>query len=458
MSTTQITHWVAGHGILASAIAAAAVTVLGSTAVMARSFRRAGREKVITGLINIAAMMATSVQASGMWKFFGNTMGLPVGFRIVLFAFMEIALLATGLRARANVAEGGDAGIDGVLVWVLALASGLMSSTDASSAREGAMRVLVAVVVSLLWTRDLMAAKSKARKAAAGRKAAGPIRWRITSERIFVWLRLADAVDTDVSAIDAGRRMARFLKKQARARDGWAWPFTAKASARREALRMDRDALMRYGDPTAVYGALARTRYADTLRLLGIEDPAVGSGSRGPEVPESSTTAVPGSPGPRVPGASESQGLGVRSPRGLGSPIGRVPGIPGLGDSESSGPPSDGSPGPGTLGPRVLEGASPRVPGPQGTRVLGSPSAGESAGADPRWTDELGAMARQIVADLRALSGGARPSRSAFLEELRQRGGGISSRNRAALYAFALAPDVPSEADLDDTDALAATR
>lgn len=251
---------------------AAGVAVLVVLAVVYRLLRAAravGRDRAISALINVAALMATSVQASGMWKFFGSTMGLPVGFRIVLFSFMEIALLACGLRARANVEDGGDAGVDGVLVWVLAIASGLMSSTEASSPQEALMRVLVSVVVALLWTRDLMAAKKTARAIEGGKKRSGPVRWRITPERIAVWLRLADAIDTDVSTVEAARQVAKYLRVTDRERDGWRFPLTAAARAYRGRMRLI-DVALKHGDPTKLLRDLSADAFNDAKERLGV--------------------------------------------------------------------------------------------------------------------------------------------------------------------------------------------
>lgn len=267
-----ITHWAttASTGTRASA-GVGALIVLAILWRLYRAARAVGRDRAISALINVAALMATSVQASGMWKFFGNTMGLPVGFRVVLFSFMEIALLACGLRARANVEDGGDAGVDGVLVWVLAIASGLMSSTEANSPQEALMRVLVAVVVALLWTRDLMAAKKTARKAGNARRS-GPVRWRITPERIAVWLRLADAIDTDVSTVEAARQVAKYLRVTDRERDGWRFPLTPAARAYRGRMRLINVALL-HGDPTELLRDLSADAFTDAKARLGVASP-----------------------------------------------------------------------------------------------------------------------------------------------------------------------------------------
>lgn len=308
MNTTDLMHWATVHKPAAITATVVTLTVLLTMALLLRrgfrAAREAGRGRGITVLINVAALLATSVQASGMWKFFDRTMGLPVGFRIVLFGFMEIALLACGLRARANVEDGADAGIDGVLVWALALASGVMSSTDASSAREALMRVMVAVVVAALWSRDLLAAKKAAR--AGGARRTGPIRWRITGERLFVWLRLADAVDTTVQGVEAGRRVSRYLRATDRAARSWRRPWSPEARADRARMRLTTHALM-HGDPTAVHERLADAAFADALDRLGIGAVA------GPTVGES---AVPD--GESAPDPSESEApSGVSQNAGL---------------------------------------------------------------------------------------------------------------------------------------------
>lgn len=275
MSPTALMHWASANSpwsYIGAGLAAllTLVLLLLATLLVRNAVRVAGRERRISGLINVAGLLATSVQATGMWKFFGTTMGLPGGFRVVLFGFMEIALLACALRARDNVERGEDAGIDWFLVVALALASGVMSSTDAASVQEVLMRVLVSVVVALLWTRDLMAAKRKAR--ANGARRSGPVRWRITPERIFVALRLADAVDTTVQGVEAGRRVSRYLRATDRAARSWRRPWSPEARAYRARMRLTTHALM-HGDPTGVHEQLADSAFNDALKRLGIDAP-----------------------------------------------------------------------------------------------------------------------------------------------------------------------------------------
>lgn len=265
-------HWISARTPHQDdALAIGALVALLAAGRIVRAFRKTSRVRRITALVNIAALIATTVQASGMWKFFGDTMGLPIGFRIFMFAFLEIALLACGMRARGNVEAGRDAGLDGILVWVFALASGCMSATAASSGREAMMRVLVSIAVALLWTRDLLAAKRAARKALTGpAKAASAVRWRVTRERIAVALRLADATDTDVSALDAARRVVRFLRATDRASRGLRNPLSAAARADRARTRMFTYALLHHGNPTALHTALATSSLDKAIARAGV--------------------------------------------------------------------------------------------------------------------------------------------------------------------------------------------
>lgn len=159
----------------------------------------------------------------------------------------------------------------------------------------------------------------------------------------------------------------------------------------------------------------------------------------------SATTGLPESEGPGVresegPGLAETEGPGVREPESAPGSVGptgpdSAGPDPSLGESESES-------GLGSVGPRVRESV-----GPQGPDSAGPWS--RPVESDPRWSDETGLLAREIVARHWLLDSG-RPTRRAFLETLRERGGKVASEHRSALYAFALAPHVPTEDELGD--------
>lgn len=264
MSINALMHWASANApgfYIAAAVAALVVLALLRTGV--RALRRHDLADTLTVLI---ALATTVYAGAGNWKFLGSAMHYGADLKAVLVCALEGAVVVEGLRSRKNIAEFGRGGADGVGLWVLAGLSSVLASSASGSLPEALGRLAIPLVAAWLWER-LLAPQRRARKAL---REASPIRWRITPERVLVWLRLADSTDLDVSKIDAGRRVARFLRKTDREKNGRRWPFTAKASADRERLRMFRDALMRYGEPTEVYGTLATIGYGQALSRMGL--------------------------------------------------------------------------------------------------------------------------------------------------------------------------------------------
>jgi hypothetical protein len=157
----------------------------------------------------VAAVIATTVQAMGMWRFFDVTLHVDVRLRALLAAFIEVAMFTEALRARRNVIESEDhtAGVDGAAVWALAGLSAVLSSLDARSFAETVFRLVVPLVAAWLWER-LMAADRRRAKPKRDRR----INWRLTPERVLVRLGLAEAADRSASEVDAHRRLTRLAR------------------------------------------------------------------------------------------------------------------------------------------------------------------------------------------------------------------------------------------------------
>jgi hypothetical protein len=154
----------------------------------------------------IAAALATMVSASGMWKFFTDILG-ETPLRYAFFGFIEVALLASALLARARLLRDpakGSTGIDGAAVWIFAAMTASLSSLDADSFREVCLRLAAPLVAAWMWERALAAARS----ARLGRTATR-INWTLSLERVLVWLKLAEAQGRDVTEVDRARRRAR---------------------------------------------------------------------------------------------------------------------------------------------------------------------------------------------------------------------------------------------------------
>lgn len=154
----------------------------------------------------VAAGLATAVSASGMWKFFTDILG-DSPLRYAFFWFIEVALFASALLARARLLRdpaNASTGVDGIAVWVFAALTASLSATDADSFREVCLRLAAPLVAAWMWERALDAERN-ARTGTATRR----IHLTLTLERVLVWLHLAEAQGRDVTEVDRVRRRAR---------------------------------------------------------------------------------------------------------------------------------------------------------------------------------------------------------------------------------------------------------
>ncbi|WP_326642809.1 hypothetical protein OG884_05610 [Streptosporangium sp. NBC_01755] len=169
----------------------------------------------------VAAAIATGVSAQGMWRFAGDILGFDGPLRLLLFAFIEVAMFTSAVRARRNMRENFSAGIDGLAVWVLTCLSAVLSCMDARSIPEAVFRLAAPLVAAWLWERGMAIERHRA----TGRKR---IHWRITPERVLVRLGVAESRDRTAEEVDAQRRLTKvaLAAKKARAleqagKTGW---------------------------------------------------------------------------------------------------------------------------------------------------------------------------------------------------------------------------------------------
>ncbi|MGP3914280.1 hypothetical protein [Nonomuraea sp. 10N515B] len=164
---------------------------------------RAARRRPLPDVLTIvAASIATGVSAEGMWRFSGDVLGLDGPLRLLLFAFIEVAIITSAVRARRNMRENFSAGIDGIAVWALTVLTAVLSSMDARSLPEAVFRLAAPLVAAWLWERGMAIERHRIR-------GTGRINWRLTPERVLVRLGLAEARDRTASEVDAHRRLTR---------------------------------------------------------------------------------------------------------------------------------------------------------------------------------------------------------------------------------------------------------
>jgi hypothetical protein len=159
----------------------------------------------------VAASIATGVSAQGMWRFSGDVLGLNGPLRFLLFAFIEVAIITSAVRARRNMRENFSAGIDGIAVWALTCLTAVLSSMDARSLPEAVFRLAAPLVAAWLWERGMAIERHRIR-------GTGRINWRLTPEKLMVRIGIAEVSDRTASEVDAHRRLTRVALAAKRAK------------------------------------------------------------------------------------------------------------------------------------------------------------------------------------------------------------------------------------------------
>src|SRR4051812_36850578 len=216
----QITAFASEHPAITAAISVLTVALLALAALAIRSlygaasrlFQRFAATRPPEDILTIvAASIATGVSAQGMWRFSGDVLGFDGPLRLLLFAFIEVAVITSAVRAHRNMRENYSAGIDGIAVWALTGLSAVLSSLDARSLAEALFRLAAPLVAAWLWERGMAIERHRI----TGR---ARINWRLTPERVLVRIGLAEAGDRTASEVDAHRRLTRVALAAKRAR------------------------------------------------------------------------------------------------------------------------------------------------------------------------------------------------------------------------------------------------
>ncbi|GIH22523.1 hypothetical protein Aph01nite_08330 [Acrocarpospora phusangensis] len=188
-----------------------------------------------------AATIATVVAGQGMWTFLERVLGpqyangqvvdpgIPVWLRALMFAFVEVAVVTSAVRARRNMREKLSAGIDGLAVWALTGVSAVLAATEARSLPEVLFRLAAPLIAAWLWERGMAIERHRL----TGR---GRIHWRWTPERILVRLGVAEPTERTAGEVDAQRRLTKAAlaaDRVADLSDGWRKQRALKSLKRR---------------------------------------------------------------------------------------------------------------------------------------------------------------------------------------------------------------------------------
>jgi hypothetical protein len=163
------------------------------------------RSKSADATTVVVAVIATAGAVTGMYHVFTAALHSPPLWAAALCSVLELAMFASALRARDNLAATGSAGVDGAAVWVLAAVSAVLPAAEEQGAVGRLTRLALPLVAAWLWERSL---------AAQRRTTGARVAWRFTATRVALWLRLADPSVRTATDVDRARRLAALTRQR----------------------------------------------------------------------------------------------------------------------------------------------------------------------------------------------------------------------------------------------------
>ncbi|MGC5562584.1 hypothetical protein ACPYPG_07030 [Streptomyces sp. FR-108] len=179
------------------------------------------------GVTYVIASIATAASLVGMWPVTRAAViaaGIPDSWTnpvaLAVLGLLEGTIVVCGIRARANVLESGDTGVDGLGLWVAVGASSLISATEAAVAAPAGtpagetfvtvlMRLAAPVVAGWLWERGL----APERRAARGETRLGILATYLRRLRTNLLSWAGDADADEISRRRAAARASRLSEK-----------------------------------------------------------------------------------------------------------------------------------------------------------------------------------------------------------------------------------------------------
>ncbi|MEV1008380.1 hypothetical protein [Streptomyces sp. NPDC049881] len=259
------------------------------------------------------AAIGTTASLIGMWPVTRAAVvaaGVPgdfvTGLALIALGLLEGTIIACGLRARANVMEGGGAGIDGVALWFAVSASATVSATEAAlAAPQGTptgeqfvivlIRLIAPVTAGWLWERGL----APERRTARTDNSLGVVAICLSRLRASLLSRVGNADAGELRRRRATARAARLADRLSGADEHrlstWQrWTLDRLRQAIRASGAAHHPVERRYllNDIAATRNAFALTRIQLPTPWGALSSPACTGGTRGTTVPIPSRRVV----------------------------------------------------------------------------------------------------------------------------------------------------------------------
>ncbi|MGW3473831.1 hypothetical protein ACWDMR_00135 [Streptomyces althioticus] len=308
--------------LLAAVVPAALALMLTAWAIRRRGTRpqkRLGGPAVKVAAV--AALGCTAYSADTSWRFAADYLDMAgTAERAGMFAAAELALFATALMARQNLAVQGAPGLPGTLVWVITTVQVIPAYAE-SGPVGGTVRAFVGPVMAAMLWHLAMGIELRLRTPGAASHGLIAVLGREARERLLSRLGIA-ARDRDAAQITRDRATARAVTLAARLAER-----TPEQQQSRRGRRLTRRLSKAVGrasvgtDPlqrAQLLDQLAARRHALALATVPLPSPwsPAHSSASAATVPAQPTSNVP-VPVPGPDGSDEPvRDRGPRAPRG----------------------------------------------------------------------------------------------------------------------------------------------
>jgi hypothetical protein len=359
--------------LLATGVPAALVLMLTAWVLRRRDTRP--QKRLGSPAVKVAAFAAlgcTAYSADTSWRFAADYLNMAgTAERVAMFAAAELALFATALMARQNLATQGAPGLPGTLVWVITGVQVIPAFAE-SGPVGGTVRAFVGPIMAAMLWHLAMGIELRLRTPGAASRGLIATLGREARERLLSRLGIA-ARDRDAAQITRDRATTRAVALAARLAERT--PEQQQSWRGRRLTRRLSKALGRASvgtDPlqrAQLLDQLAARRHA--LALATVPLPSPWSPPRGRAT--AATVPAPQMPSTPVPAAGPhgpAELVGDRGPREEGGPV------PGTREPDAGTESSDGGPEPtGDRGPTDTDTAKSEPTEQDGDAGTGCPSA-----------------------------------------------------------------------------------
>ncbi|MGW4071370.1 hypothetical protein [Nocardia grenadensis] len=154
----------------------------------------------------VTAGIASGVAAQGMYVMFSDSLEMPLPLLFLSFAFIELMVITSAMRARKSLLETGVAGVDGIAMWVLTILSGILAATHAEDLGTLILRLAAPLVAAWGWERSMALERRQLTGKSSG------LNLRISPQRLLVKWGLADPTERSAAEIAVERRLAELAR------------------------------------------------------------------------------------------------------------------------------------------------------------------------------------------------------------------------------------------------------